>query len=389
MQHDKGKNRLDYHCLIAKYGSPLMILDCNIIAYQYQKLRNALPNVNFYYALKASSHTAVIKTLHRLGCYFDAASQGEIQCLGDHLIHPAHSIYTHPIKSDNDIRTALRYGCTTFIIDNIDELKKFSRFRHRVRLLLRLCFKSQTAVVDLSNKFGCAPSEALLLMRSAQQLNITINGFSFNVGSQSLDSNAYVTAINACTDLRKKAADSLGTMIRLLDIGGGFPVRYQSPVLSIEEFCAPIRKALKSLPDSISVIAEPGRFIAAPAMKNLCRVIGKAYRNGCPWYYLDDGLYGAFSGQLYDRARYPITVLTNNQDTKKRSVLAGPTCDGIDVIAEDILLPTLKIGDVVIGHQMGAYTLVSASNFNALPPPKVAVIPLNICEENSTTAVFD
>ena len=184
-----------------------------------------------------------------------------------------------------------------------------------------------------------------------------------------------------------------------LDIGGGFPVAYGADDVDIDAFCAPIRAALACLPPHVRVIAEPGRFIAAPSAIAIATVMGKARRGGEIWYYLDDGLYGSYSGQLYDHARYPIEVVrvavgaagpspANEEDTplpvRERStqsgegllpsVLAGPTCDSIDVIAENLSLPELQIGDLVVGRHMGAYTWASATNFNFFPRARVVVM---------------
>jgi ornithine decarboxylase len=94
--------------------------------------------------------------------------------------------------------------------------------------------------------------------------------------------------------------------------------------------------------------------------------MGRALRDGLWWYYLDDGLYGSYSGQMYDHARYPIQALVDEGPTRP-SVLAGPTCDSIDVIKEQVELPKLDIGDLLVGRMMGAYTWASASDFNFFP----------------------
>ena len=131
-------------------------------------------------------------------------------------------------------------------------------------------------------------------------------------------------------------------------------------------FCAPIRAALAKLPTRVRVIAEPGRYIAGPAAIGVATVMGRARREGHWWYYLDDGLYGSYSGQLYDHARYPVESLRQGEPLLP-SVLAGPTCDSIDVIAENLMLPQLKAGDLIVGRAMGAYTWASASEFNFFP----------------------
>lgn len=357
-----------------QFGTPAFILDCEVLQKQCDLLKRALPNVSFYYALKAFTHSSVIRTLNQQGIGFDIASSGEIQLLKKNLISPLHTIHTHPIKSDAEIKAALRYGCSLFVVDNPYELDKFVKYRHRVGLMLRLSFPDKTAKVQLSKKFGCAFDEALWFLLRAKNLNLHVKGLCFHVGSQSADPYAYVMAIKQCKKIIEQA-ETHGIILSILDIGGGFPVAYDydDRTPSIVEFCRPIRNALKQLPEQINVFAEPGRFLVAPAATVITRVIGKARRGDHNWYYLDDGVYGAFSGQIYDHALYPIHVL-NDSHEKFPSVLAGPTCDSIDIIHDNILLPELKIGDIVIGTMMGAYTIASASRFNLLKSNRVVVI---------------
>jgi ornithine decarboxylase len=193
------------------------------------------------------------------------------------------------------------------------------------------------------------------------------------VGSQATDPAKYVEAIQACTNLIAQALLAGLPALDVLDIGGGFPVPYNEAVPAIEEFCRPIREALSRLPKHVRVIAEPGRFIAAPAALAISSVMGRAKRDGRWWYYLDDGLYGSYSGQLYDHAKYPVSALRDGGELYE-SVLAGPTCDSIDVIDDGILLPELEVGDLVIGRMMGAYTWASATDFNFFKRAKVVVI---------------
>jgi hypothetical protein len=218
------------------------------------------------------------------------------------------------------------------------------------------------------------PEQALELARLAAQLKITVRGLSFHVGSQTPDPAKHVEAIGACGRLIHEARREHLGEFDTLDIGGGFPIAYLQPAVDIRRFCAPIRAALAKLPYRVRVIAEPGRFIVGPAAIGVASVMGRAQREGHWWYYLDDGLYGSYSGQIYDHARYPVEPLRSGTQ-KFPSVLAGPTCDSIDVIAENLLLPHLKAGDLIIGKAMGAYTWASASEFNFFP--KATVVAVN------------
>jgi len=401
----------DFRSLASRFGSPLLVIDCEAVRRQYRRLAAALPGVELHYALKPLPHPSVVTTLRDEGASFDLATTGEVNLVKAQGIPPERCIHTHPIKRDCDIREALRFGVTTFVADNPDEIRKFVRYRKRAELLLRVSFRSPDAVCDLSRKFGCEPEAVLELLSVARQHGVRVRGLSFHVGSQSSDPAKHVEAVRACGDLIAAALLAGFPALDTLDIGGGFPVPYQPGVPDIEAFCAPIRESLAGLAPHVRVIAEPGRYIAAPAGTAVGTVMGRAQRDGRWWYYLDDGLYGSYSGQLYDHARYPVEVVRAAPGTRVPpspeeemgpsplsspsqgeemgpsplsspsqgeewlpSTLAGPTCDSIDVVAEDIALPRLEIGDLVIGRMMGAYTWASATDFNFFPRARVVAL---------------
>ncbi|MGB6308658.1 MAG: type III PLP-dependent enzyme [Steroidobacteraceae bacterium] len=359
--------------LVARYGSPLFIVDAARVRGQYRRLAAALPGVDLHYALKPLPHSSVVNTLQAEGAFFDLATNGEVELVRRLKVAPERCIHTHPIKRDSDIRTALAYGVNRFVVDNPDELRKFVKYRNRAALLIRVSFSSPEARCDLSRKFGCEPESVSGLLRLAQELRVGIDGFSFHVGSQAAGPAMFVEAIARCGELLRMAVQ-MGHAPTILDIGGGFPVDYLQRCMPIEEFCAPIRAALEEqLPPGTRVIAEPGRYIAAPSAVAVASVMGRALRGERWWYYLDDGLYGSYSGQVYDHGAYPLEALVPAGKTHP-SVLAGPTCDSIDVINEHLQLPELDVGDLIVGRAMGAYTWASASEFNFFPRATVLAL---------------
>ncbi|MDO2947024.1 type III PLP-dependent enzyme [Aeromonas simiae] len=363
---------LDYRQLVEQHGSPLLLLDKAAVRKQYRALAAALPDVRLHYALKPLPHPALVEVLKEEGACFDLATNGEVDLVKSQGVRPGRCIHTHPIKRDGDICHALEYGCTVFVYDNPWELDKFLPYKDEVKLLLRVSFPNPETKVDLSKKFGCTPEQALPLMQLAQAKGLKVMGLSFHVGSQVPNAKRHVQAIDACREILEQAWE-LGLKPWVLDIGGGFPVDYEGGDLDIDAFCAPIREALAKLPATVQRIAEPGRFISAPAMTSVASVMGKAHRGDKLWYYLDDGLYGSYNGQLYDHVTYPVSVPYADGELH-RSVLAGPTCDSVDVIRDDIVLPELEIGDLVVGRVMGAYTWASASTFNFFPKADILVI---------------
>lgn len=378
-------NGADWRAIAETHGTPLLVLDCDRVGLQYDALARALPGVELHYAIKSLPHPQVVRTLAARGARFDLATTGEVDLVEDLGIDARRTIHTHPIKTDRDIRRALRYGCTTFVADNPAELAKFAPYRHRVALLLRVAFRDPEAQVDLSAKFGCAPEALDDLLAEADRLDLHVKGLSFHVGSQATRGDAQAEAIRFCTRAFAARRQDARAPLSVLDIGGGFPVSYDGRGVDIDAFCAPIRTALAALPEHVRVIAEPGRFISAPAMTSVSSVVGVADRGGRPWYYLDDGVYGSFSGRIYDHASYPLIPLARDPDRDPFArgavtvTLAGPTCDSIDVIADDAAIGTLEIGDYVIAPMIGAYSSASATTFNSIP--RTPILAINTVED--------
>jgi ornithine decarboxylase len=372
--------------LVAEFGSPLLILDCERVRVQMRKLKKALPHVALHYALKPMPHPAVVQTVLEEGGSLDLATTGEVQLVERLGVAAERCIHTHPIKRPEDIANALHFGVRTFVADNPDEVRKFERHRAAAQLLLRVSFRSPGAVCDLSRKFGCDPEDLLELARLAAELGIIVRGLSFHVGSQVPDATKHVEALQACARLMARARRARLGVFDTLDIGGGFPIDYAQPVQDIGRFCAPLRAALARLPKRVRVLAEPGRYVVGPCVIGVASVMGRARREGHWWYYLDDGLYGSYSGQLFDHARYPVEPLRDSAE-RLPSVLAGPTCDSIDVIAENLMLPPLKAGDLLVGRAMGAYTWASATDFNFFPRATVVAVNRQAGDAGNVTAL--
>ncbi|SYZ72816.1 Ornithine decarboxylase [Candidatus Zixiibacteriota bacterium] len=344
--------------------TPFLILRRSDIRENLERLAAALPGVTIHYAVKSNNHPAILEEVAKNGHKFDISSYQEMLQAVEAGGHVDEMIHSNPIKSPYEIADAIKSGISLFVIDNPDEIDKFIPYAGKVRLLIRFKVDNSNAVVNLSIKFGCAPEEVLGLAEKIRDKGLDFYGLAFHVGSQCQDNNIYLTAVDIASDLISNL-DKHGLKTSFLDIGGGFPVPYTAQVPDIAEFCRPIRERLtEKIDPNIRLACEPGRFISATAVTLVASIIGKSIRSGKRWYFLDDGVYGSFSGRLYDHCTYQI--LTNRNTTWKRSVLAGPTCDSFDVIYRNIVLPPLSIGDLLLFPAMGAYTSVSASSFNCL-----------------------
>ncbi len=352
--------------------TPALVFDPAVCVNQWAALSAALPGVDLFYAVKSNPHPALLFTLAEQGAGFDVASAAEIRALETVGISSQRMIHTHPIKTEAEIEKAVASGVTTFVVDNVDELWKLIPYRHSIRVMLRLAFIAPDAPIDLSKKFGAAPKDALSILDVANDSGVRVDGLCFHVGSQAGSAVTHADALRTCLELCDAIiADELPPITRI-DIGGGFPAQYLNEPVDLWSFCAPIREVLADVPSEIQVMAEPGRVISAPSMALVCKVVGRARRGDSWWFYLDDGVYGAQSGRLFDGMQYRMTVFTSATE-QAPCVFAGPTCDSIDELGRFPTFPVLNMNDVVVMHDMGAYTLASATQFNGIAPPQVVV----------------
>jgi len=356
---------------VSQHGTPTLFLSRNRVREAYQALRYALPGVEQFYAVKSNADPLIIEILDREGASFDVCTNGEIDIVKGCGIPAAKCLHTHPIKRPSDISYALDFGIDLFVVDNESELEKFIPFRDKAKLLVRMSIQNPGCLVNLSQKFGVVPTQTFALIAKAHAMGLTVSGISFHVGSQNENQLKYIEALEYCRDICRKAALA-GIVLEIIDIGGGFPINYLTNVAPIQQFCQPINEYLERYFSNYRIIAEPGRFISGPCMTLAAKVMGKSMRSGVWWYYLDEGLYGSFSGKMFDHAEYPL--FTSRTGPTFNSVLAGPTCDSIDVLYENIALPELQIGDILLFDSMGAYTTASASNFNGFPKAKIVCI---------------
>jgi ornithine decarboxylase len=361
------------HALMALHGSPLLVIDRAKLVHQYQTFRRLLPRVQLYYAVKANPHPDVVKTFDALGASFDVASEGEMRHVLAQGVAPEKLIFANTVKRIEALEYARSVGVNFVTFDSEPELYKIAKTHPGCRVLARLKVGNVGSQVALSLKFGADAEQIVPLLVKARSLGLQADGVSFHVGSQCGNYENYREAFATCAEIVAEGKQR-GLEIRTLDIGGGFPIRHMvSERANLNTMAAQMRRDLdRLLPAPIQLIAEPGRSLVGPAGLLITQVVGRSIRNNQNYYYLDDGVYGDFSGIIYDHAHYEFRSLKRGQ--KFLSVLAGPTCDSIDTIARGVELPELDVGDVVYVQNIGAYSCASAMPFNGIPPAKVIVV---------------
>lgn len=353
--------------------TPFLVLSTSRVHATIRTLRRCMPRVELFYAMKSNPDPELLRLVGGLVDGIDVASYGEVALADAAGVSPDRLFHSNPIKKESDIVDCVRHGVRGFTFDNAAEIPKLQAAAPGTDVLLRLAIQNASCVVDLGSKFGAQEEDAVPLMLAARATGLNVRGVAFHVGSQSTDPNIYLTALASARAVFDQAA-AAGFELDTLDIGGGFPVPYRTEVPALEEFCKVVSQGLTDLfPETVRVLAEPGRCISGGSMTLVVRVIGKSIRNGLPWYFIDDGVYGAFSGKLFDHCDYPLIPMKKGPVTE--CVVAGPTCDSIDIVARDQQLPDLEIGDLLVVPGMGAYTKASATSFNGFMPPATVVEP--------------
>jgi len=378
---ETGPNLKELEAIAAKHGTPVLVIDHERIRENYKCFTEALPRIQAYYAVKANSDPEIVKTLYKMGASFDVASFPEFMIVYENIKGLPKKekqdfiwdkiIYANTIKMQKTLEELNPYK-PLVTYDNIEELGKIKKHCPQAGLVLRIRVPNTGSMVELSSKFGAHPGEAVDLIVEAFKVGLVVEGISFHVGSQCNNFENYMQALQISASILKESA-SRGHKINIIDIGGGFPVKYNSKVKAFSTLARKLNTEMKRLfvPET-EILAEPGRFMVANSGTLVARVIGKAVRDEKTCYYINDGIYHTFSGVIFDHCTYPIKSFKDGE--KKICAIFGPTCDALDTISIAEELPELEIGDLVYAENIGAYSIASSTYFNGFPPAKVVHI---------------
>lgn len=365
--------------LADRFETPFMVISLNKVQENYLYLKKQLPRVKVFYAMKANSTPEVLLQLANLGSNFDVASPGEMRALNALGISGSRMVYANPVKTLSGIKLAHDLGVDKFTFDDESEIHKLASYAPGAKVLVRVRVENKDAVVNLNEKFGAAPMQALQLLQLAKDNGLIPAGICFHVGSQSLSADAYITALEMCRELFDKA-EIQGMHLTALDIGGGLPVPNEKvEAVDVDSMTDILREKLDELFPDTEIWSEPGRFMCGTAVNLVTSVIGTKMRNGQPWYVLDDGLYGSFNGLMFDHWNFKMKMPADKaQEKAVPSTFVGPSCDSIDVVARDLPAPKLEIGDRIMVPNIGAYSTSAATSFNGFPPADTIVYEDNM-----------
>jgi ornithine decarboxylase len=401
---NKEQLQLLINALLNKHRieTPFLLMDRTRMLASLNLFRKHLPKVKLFYALKANPAPEVVDFFVNEGLCFDVASQGEIDSLVSRGVTGDRILLSTPIKKIETIQTMFETQVSSFSVDTKAELDRIVSMRpmrttaHVPQVFVRLRVDSHDVEIDLNTKFGCSRAEALDIIGHARKLDFQIAGICFHVGTQSLDPENYRRAIRIAMTIGDEAQQRFNVRFPIINIGGGFcsPEAASRRNINLIEYYQTIRSACdEAVSAGYRLYAEPGRALVASSGFAVTSVMGTNIRSGRHWAYLDDGIYGCFSVKLYETS--PFEFLRINRGIENAIgmsswTLGGPTADSLDVIGENIQLPSdLAAGDILVVPNIGAYSLSTACNFNGFNVPKCYLTSLEELTDNRPARSHD
>ncbi|MFC6489528.1 type III PLP-dependent enzyme [Nitratireductor sp. GCM10026969] len=360
---------------------PCLVVDLDVVRDNYRAFEKALPDSRIFYAVKANPAPEILKLLAGLGSCFDTASVPEIEMALNAGATPERISFGNTIKKERDIARAFDLGIRLFAVDCVEEVEKVARAAPGSKVFCRVLTDGTGAEWPLSRKFGCAPAMAIDVLRQARALGLDPYGVSFHVGSQQTDLSAWDRALSDARAVFGALAEE-GIVLKMVNMGGGFPTRYLRDVPEAQAYGQAIFSALRKhfgnrLPETI---IEPGRGMVGNAgviKSEIVLISRKSNDDEVRWVYLDIGKFGGLAETMDEAIRYPLVTRHDGSETAP-CVLAGPTCDSADVLYEKTPYPlplALTVGDEVLIEGTGAYTTTYASvAFNGFEPLRAYAI---------------
>jgi ornithine decarboxylase len=318
------------------------------------------------YAVKANDHPVVLGLLHDAGVrHFDCASLPEIETIS-RLCPGSTCYFMTPVRLRGAAAAAQKeFGVRHFMLDHPsglapleDEIDMASSV-----VFARMAVHHASAMADLSARFGAPPDDVPQLLAAIRAAGAE-PALAFNVGSNVSDPEAYRYAIGVAREVLRR----LDFRVRLVDIGGGFPLSYPGfEVPPLERYFAAARESIAALPlaEGGEVLVEPGRALAAPGLSAVVEVLLRKEQR----LFLNDGMYGIFwELRFKGHDRFPVRCYRDGRPHAGALAsfrLFGPTCDSSDAMPGAVDLPAdVRAGDHLEFGRIGAYSLTGRTNFN-------------------------
>lgn len=352
--------------LLARGQSFLMLNKRSFVA-QADLWRQCLPAVKPFYAVKCNDNPSILNWVREANFGYDCASPKEIFTALRLGVPVSDILYANPAKGPKEL-LAVQQAAPTVTIDNIFEARKLRELDYKGKVILRIAVDDSQSLVKFSNKFGAHGTDIEELYRSKM---FRFAGISFHVGSMAKALSAFDHAIVRAEQVWQ-TYEAMFVKEPVLDIGGGFAGDDNDFFKQQTRY---IQYTARKFP---TVIAEPGRYLATRCGTAYVPIIARRRINGMQCYTLDESVYGLFNNTVFDHydvaKNISIVDCAGSILASEPCMLFGRTCDGMDVIAKNVLLPKgLTTGTYLQFYNMGAYTNVAQSPFNGFKTSQVYV----------------
>jgi ornithine decarboxylase len=350
---------------------PYLLMDKKIVQDKVSIIGKNIRNSRVFYAVKANPDIEVIKLVNPLGVGFEIASEGELQLLASINVEPERIITSNPVKTFKFLEQAVEYGVRYYSYDSFAEVDKLARYAPGCNVYVRLTVPNEGSEWPLSKKFGVEMEDAIDLFVYAKDKGLNPVGITFHVGSQCNNVYNWNSAVDKARELWDMA-EQKGIKLSMLNIGGGYPIRYTKNVVNIETIEKKVDKVIfQKFPKDIEIFIEPGRAMVGDAGVFVSTVIGKTKRGDENWLHIDVGV---FNGLMESVGGIKYTYVVGSRNDPMTWTIAGPSCDSFDVIDREVELPEPEIGNRILILSSGAYTISYASEFNGFSIPKTILI---------------
>ncbi len=366
----------------ANKETPFLVIDTATVMRKLEELEKLFSYAKIYYAVKANPSIEILMLLRDRNINFDIASIYELDRVLSLGISPDRICFGNTIKKSKDVRYFYEKGVRMYATDSEADIRSIAKAAPGSKIYTRILTEGTfTADWPLSKKFGCQADMAMDLIIMAKNLGLVPCGVSFHVGSQQRDIGAWDAAIGKVKVIFERLMDEDGIDLKMINLGGGFPANYLAKTNELELYAQEITRFLtesfgENMPE---IILEPGRSLVGNAGVLVSEVvlISRKSRTALNrWVYTDVGKFSGLIETMDEAIKYPI--YSGKTGELEEAILAGPTCDSMDILYEDYKYPlplNLAISDRLYWLSTGAYTSTYSSvEFNGFPPLKTFFI---------------
>ncbi len=366
----------------ANKETPFLVIDTATVMRKLEELERLFSYAKIYYAVKANPSIEILTLLRDRNINFDIASIYELDRVLSLGISPDRICFGNTIKKSKDVRYFYEKGVRMYATDSEADIRSIAKAAPGSKIYTRILTEGTfTADWPLSKKFGCQADMAMDLIIMAKNLGLVPCGVSFHVGSQQRDIGAWDAAIGKVKVIFERLMDEDGIDLKMINLGGGFPANYLTKTNELELYAQEITRFLtesfgENMPE---IILEPGRSLVGNAGVLVSEVvlISRKSRTALNrWVYTDVGKFTGLIETMDEAIKYPI--YSGKTGELEEAILAGPTCDSMDILYEDYKYPlplNLAISDRLYWLSTGAYTSTYSSvEFNGFPPLKTYFI---------------